>query len=157
MCLDPITMMTVGTVISGAGTVLGGFSAMKTGRAQAAQLQQQAQLRQAKAQFDSEMVMRRFERNRGSKLAGIAATGISAESFYDVLADDAAEAALEREAIKFGATADVANLQARANDVRAQGDAAFVGSLFSAAGSMASGFGKKYAVLTKSDALLRDY
>lgn len=135
-------MMLVGTGISAAGSIAGGISANKTAKANAAALEEQARLRQEKGKYDIETQDRQFRRQQGKVLSAVGASGVSAASFLDILADDAAESALEKQAIKFGADADSSNLKRQASIQRQQGRAAMIGSIFSAAGSLASGYGK---------------
>lgn len=136
--------MVVGTVISGAGQVVGGISANQTAKANAKGLENQARLREEKGKYDVAAEERRFARDQGTKLAQIAKSGLAGASFYDVLNDDAEESALAKEAIKFGAVADATNVRNQAESVKAQGKAALVGSVFAAAGTVASGAGNAY-------------
>lgn len=141
MC-DPFTLMAVGTAVSAAGTVATGYMGMKAGEANADGYRQQAIMREEKAKFDSSQAITRFQRTQGQAIANIGTTGISIESFSDVLADSAIESALEVEAIKWQGTAEANNLRFQADAQEYQGKAAFIGSLFAAAGQVAGGVGK---------------
>jgi len=135
-------MMIAGTAISAAGTVLGGISSYQTGKANEKALNAQADARLEKGKYDTEQADIRFRREQGKVLAGIGTSGVDARSFLDVLTDDAAESSLEKQSIKFGATVDSNNLRYQGKVQRAQGKAALIGSIFSAAGTVASGYGK---------------
>lgn len=142
MCIDPVSMMVIGTVVSAAGTVAGGISSYQAGNANAKGLQEQARLRELKGKYDVEAADRQYRREQGKVLSGVAASGGTAVSFLDVLRDDAAESALEKAAIKFGAKVDATNLRNQASFAKSQGKAALIGSLFSAAGTAMTGMGK---------------
>lgn len=142
MCADPATMMVVGATVTAGGELYGGLSADKAGRQAQAQLEQQAQLRIAKGEYDAEDARVRFVRDKGAKVASAANSGTSMESFADVFADDAAEAALERQTIRYGAQMDAANLRAQGQAMRERGQNAKIGSMFAAAGSIFSAAGK---------------
>lgn len=149
MCIDPVSMMVIGTVASAGSQLVGGMSSMSTANSNAKALQQQAYLREQKGEYDVEQADRRFRREQGKVLAGLAVSGVDASSFYDVLNDNASESALEKKTIRYGATADANNLRHQAMTTKAQGKAAFIGSIFSAAGTVASGYGKVGAMQTK--------
>lgn len=142
MCADPATMMVVGAAVSAGGELYAGISADKAGRQAQAQLEQQAQLRIAKGEYDAEDARIRFVRDKGTKVAAAANSGTTMESFADVFADDAAEAALERQTIRYGAQMDAANLRAQGQAADQKGRNAKIGSMFSAAGSIFSAAGR---------------
>ena len=157
MCMDPVTMMVAGTAISGAGQVFGGIQASRSSRANAAMLEQQAALRLAKGEADAADAQRRYDRAAGTTMATAAASGISIESFYDIFADDAAEASLERKRLKAGAAADAGNIRAQASATRSQGQNALVGSLFAAAGTVFNNAGRARSARVVGPANQPDY
>lgn len=141
MC-DPFTLMAVGTAVSAAGSLASGYMGMQAGKANAAGYRQQAILREEKAKYDSAQAITRFERTQGQAVANIGTTGLSIESFSDVLADSAVESALEVEAIKWQGHAEANNLRFQAATQEYQGKAAMISGIFSAVGQAAGGMGK---------------
>lgn len=137
MC-DPITA----GVISAGGAIYGGLSANRTARENAALLERQAVLRHEKAKVDIEAADIRARRALGSRDAAIGASGATAASFSDVIADDLATSALEKRLIKYGAAVDSANYRFQAQQQRQAGTDALIGAAFSAAGSVAGGYGR---------------
>lgn len=138
MC-DPVSALIAGTVISAGGQMMGGITAYQQGNANAKALNSQAKLREEKGKFDAEMADREFRRQAGVVRARVGSTGIEATSFSDIFADDAAEAALKKKAIKFGATVDANNLRFQASAEKSRGTSALVSGFIGAAGSVASG------------------
>jgi uncharacterized protein YajQ (UPF0234 family) len=139
MCADPIT---IGTVVSMAGSVVQGVQGMQAGKANAASLNQQARNREEKAKFDIEQTTRDFTRKQGKTLAVIGGSGVDSRSFSDILADDIAEKNLAVAAIKTGAQADASNLRSQASAAKSQGMGAMIGGLFGAASAGAAGYAK---------------
>jgi hypothetical protein len=112
----------------------------QTARVNAAALEQQAQIRLQKGEFDADQAINKYERLAGQARANIGVTGISADSFGDVLADSAMESALEVKAIRWGAAHEAKNLQFQASVQRANAKAAKVGGIFGVLGSALKGF-----------------
>lgn len=83
-----------------------------------------AETRMKKAAFDIETSKRAAGRQAGTVRAKVATSGFSQESFSEVLADDAAEAALEQSAIRYTAELDAYEAryqgQQEAKQLRAQ-------------------------------------
>jgi len=150
MCIDPVTATVVGTAITSGGTLMSGISANKTGQANQKALESQADLREQKGVYDEEQARNRYTRSRGTTIARMAGSGLDLTTFIDVLNDDAAEAATERKAIRFGAQVDAANIRFKGASSAAEGKGALVGSVFSAAGTAFAGYGKATAMRAKS-------
>jgi hypothetical protein len=134
---------TAASVVSAGSQVAGSLHAgeMKSGiaSANARLFDEQAKARIEKGKFDAQTAMRNYSRAKGTALSRIASSGVSAQSFYDVLADDAAEAALQRKAIKYGAQAEADNLRFQAAGQRLEARAAKDGARIAAIGNAASG------------------
>lgn len=142
MCIDPVSLTLISAGASAAGSLFSGFSSYQNGKANAAALEVQAKNREEKAKFDVERADNKFQRVQGTARNVAAASGIDVKSFYDVLADNAAESALEKEAIRYGAELDVSNLKSQAAASRKNGTAALVGGAIGAVSAVAGGYGK---------------
>jgi len=145
MC-DPASMVMASGTMGAAGSLFGGVSSMQAGFANSDLLNRQAALRQEKARVDIEAADIRFRRASGERNAGIGTTGISADSFSDVIDDDLKTSSLEKRLIQYGADVDSANLRMQAKMAKSQGIQRFVGSIFSAGGQMAGAYGKAYSL-----------
>lgn len=153
MC-DPASLFLASSVAS-AG--MGAVSSLQAGKAEdaaaksnASAARAQGQLAVQKGVFDAEESKKRFEKNKGVVESRIATSGIDAASFYDILSDDAAEAALEQSAIRTGAKNNQNTQEFNARNMEAQGKAAKSASymkagasVIGAVGSYASGGGFK--------------
>jgi hypothetical protein len=154
MCMDPVS---AGFAIGGAaldafGSIMGGKSEAQTGRMNAGLLNDMASEREFKAAFDADTRLKKaaFDIENAKRAAGrksgtvrsmIATTGFSQDSFSEVLADDAAEAKLEQDAIKYTGDLDAYEIRYRgqqeakqlraqaAGQMRAADDAEFAGSI----------------------------
>ena len=153
MCMDPVSAVLIaGTAVSAAGTIYGGISSKKAADANAAQAEQQAALRRQQALVDIETADRNQRRVMGKTLAAIGTSGVDARSFLDVINDDLQEGALEKIKIKYGGENDAKNLQTGAANTRRAGKAALIGSVFSAAGTAAQGYGRVSSYQTRASA-----
>jgi len=136
MCVDPVTMMMVGGAVGAAGNLFAGFSAKQTADTNAAALENSAQQRAEKEKFDTERADNRFRRVQGAVIAKAGSTNIDLSSFSDVLADDAKESALEKQAIHVSSQIDQQNLRFQAAGQKAAGKTALISGIFNAAGSV---------------------
>ena len=143
MC-DPVSLTLGSAAIGAVGSLYGGLSANRAARDNAALLDRQSALRMEQARVEQESADIRARRAAGSRNAGIGTTGVTAESFSDVINDDLQSTALEQRLIQYGALTDSQNLRAKAGNMRKQGSEALIGSVFSAAGQIADGSGKAY-------------
>lgn len=143
MC-DPVSaLIGVSTAINVAGSVTKGLAAKQTADTNAAALEQQIAQREEKAKYDVELADRKYRRQAGAVRAAIGSTNLDISSFSDVLADDAAESALEKAAIKSGALVDEKNLYFQAQGQRQAGQNAQTGMYFNVAGDFANGFTRR--------------
>ena len=140
-------MCDIATGLMGASAVIGAAGALKSGTAaknqadsEAALYRSQQAARLQKAEFDVETARRKYERNRGTVEARAADTGIDSANFYDILADDAEEAALERAAIRYTGKNEAAMLEYQASAASRRGKDAQTASYFNAAGAVVSSF-----------------
>lgn len=140
MCMDPVSVMTIGAVVGAAGSLHAGASKASQARGEAALYESQAAARIQKAEFDAETSRRRYERNKGAVEARAAGTGLQMENFYDILADDSAEAALERAAIRWSAQNEATMLQYQAGAARSRAKDEMIGAVFNAAGAVVSAY-----------------
>lgn len=140
-------MALVGTAISAGGSLMGGIQAQQSADANAAALEQQGVARREKGKYDAEAAQRDLTRNEGALTNRIAGTGVTQDSFSDVMADTIAEGKLAQAAIKWGADREIANLQFQADASRSKGQSALFSGLIGAASAGVAGYGK----VTKMD------
>ena len=130
--------------VSAAGSLSSASAGAKAHKASAAAFEQQAIMREQKGAFDAQQAIHRYDRNRGQTVASIGTTGLSLESFSDVLADSAVESALEVKAIKYGAKAEADNLRFQAAGQRVQAKTTRQAGTLSAVGTMLGAGAKAY-------------
>lgn len=142
MCADPISLsfMAVSAGISAAGALSSGAAQASAHGGNAAMLESQARLRMEKADFDIAAAERRFRKNEGVVVARAASTGIDMRSFSDILADDASESALEREAIRWSAQNESNFLMFQSEAQRRQASDARTAGYFNAAAGVVNAF-----------------
>lgn len=157
MC-DPVSAISAG--VGAVGAIAQGSSAAQTSSTNAAihqynaqVLRQNAEIKRQKAEFDVGTSDREFKRVQGKSEAAIGASGIDARSFFDVLADDAAEHALERKTIRLNAEIDAYNLetQAQGQEVQAEVErraaaSAKKSSFLNVASAIVGGFGRSQQI-----------
>lgn len=129
----------IGSLGSG---ILGGVSGLMNYKA----LNAQADLQIQKGEFDAARAADKFRRTQGQAIANIGATGISLDSFGDVLADNVMESALEQKAIMYGAYSAARNLRSQASGALVSAGAAFIGGTFGAAGQYMAGQARALAL-----------
>lgn len=142
MCVDPATAVMVSTGISAIGSMASGVMKASEARANAAALETAAQQRQEKAKFDIERADVQYRRQLGSVQARIGTTGIDTSSFSSVLADDAKESALQKQAIQVGADVESQNLRFQAGGQRMSATSDIVSGAFGAAAAVGKGYGQ---------------
>lgn len=135
MC-DPFSLAVTSGVVGAAGSLYSGVQQSSAMKANAAALDVQAKAREDKAAFDLERSGVKFAQQQGAARAVMATSGFTTESFSDVLANDVAEAELEKAAIRMGATNDVRSIRTQAANTRSQAGGVVIGSMFSAAGAV---------------------
>lgn len=147
MC-DPVSLTVGATVVktglSVAGSLAAGSAKDGAAKANASLLDEQAKSRLEKGKYDEEIARRQYGRALGTNLAKIAGSGVDARSFYDVLADDAMEAALQRKSIRYGANAEAKNLRFQAAGQRAEGRDARRASFIQAGTAVVEGAASLY-------------
>lgn len=132
--------MGVSAAVGAAGALHAGRASRKQADSESALYQAQAAARLQKAEFDAETSRRKWVRQEGAVVNRAASTGIDTTNFYDVLADDAQEAALERAAIRWSAKSEAAMLQYQADAAQRRGRDAQTASYFNAAGAALNAF-----------------
>ncbi len=151
MCMDPVSIALIaGTAATAGGQLYSGIAGNKAAKENASALEQQAELRKEKGEYDVAEATRRHVRDAGTKQAAAAATGIDVQSFADIFADDSAESALEVSAIRYGANADAYNIQRNAASTRTSGKNGMVASVFAAAGTVGTAYGKRASIKSPS-------
>lgn len=143
MC-DPVSALVAG--VSAAGSIVSGMSKASTAKSNAAALESSAEQRLEKAKFDEDAAERRYRRQEGAVQALIGKTGVDAESFADVLADDHAESLLERKAIRYNAEVDANNLRFQASGQRVAAKNAMIEAAFGVATAVAGGVGRSQQI-----------
>lgn len=104
MCMDPMTMMLVGsTVLSAAGSVMEGTAADAAGKMQNKAYEQQGQADAQASAFEIARERKKQELAAGAARAQVGASGVALTgSPTDVLVDQAGQGQLDIEAIKYG-------------------------------------------------------
>lgn len=154
MCVDPVTL-----AIMGASAAVGVVGAAQTSKSQQAaayanaqQVEEQAAERIKKGEFDAAESAREAFRQRGVVSARIGDSGIDAASFSDIMADDASEAALEREAIRYSSKAEANLLRRQGANFRTQAKDAEKAGYINAATAVVGAAAQGYKAGTKTGA-----
>lgn len=146
MCTLPVGMAAAGAAIGAIGNISAGRAAAANASRNAALYEQQAALRMEQAQYEIGKQDRLYRRQAGNVQAQISASGIDPRSFSDVLADDAAENKLAKDAIAWSAQNDASQLRFQAQSQRIAGRDAVRASYFGAASSIVGGFTNYYGM-----------
>lgn len=141
MCEIATALMGISAAVGGASALSGGAAAKSQAASEAALYRAQAAMRLEKAKYDTEVAQRNFSRKEGTVDAQIGTTGIMAGSFSDVKADDAEEASLERQAIRWSSQNEANMLEYQANAAERRGSDAQTASYFGAASAVVGAFG----------------
>jgi hypothetical protein len=136
----PLLIMGASAAIGVAGAFQAGSSAKNQADGEAALYRAQAAARLAKAEFDAETSHRKYRREKGQVEARASGSGVSLESFYDVMNDDAMEAALERAAIRWSAQSEASMLEYQASAAERRGKDTKTASYINAVGAVVSPF-----------------
>lgn len=146
MC-NPAIIFWVGTAISAAGAIQQGMVAKETGKANQRIGKIMADDARARGDADAAAHKRKVAAFKGEQIAAFGASGAEIESgsSLEISADTAQIGELEVLRIRNNAEREAFGLEASGNIARAQGDAAFTSSLFSAVGTVASGVSTKWA------------
>lgn len=132
--------MGAAAAIGAGGALFGGASARRQADGEAALYRAQAAARLAKAEFDADTAHRKYRREAGQVQARGAGSGLDLGNFYDVMADDAMESALERAAIRWSAKTEASMLEYQAKSAIQKGKDAQTASYFKAAGAVVGAF-----------------
>lgn len=132
--------MGASAAIGAAGALRSGMSARSQADSEAALYRAQAAARLAKAEFDVDTAHRKYRRTKGQGEARAGGSGVSLDSFYDIMNDDAMESALERSAIRWSAKSEAAMLEYQASAAVKRGKDAQTASYINAAGSVVNAF-----------------
>ena len=141
MC-DPITAITA--VSAGVG-IFGQIKAGKAAKKAGAQTQQSyekvAATRMERIGYDMQQLDRDYNQNVGNALTAIGTTGISRTSFYDVLADGAAEHKVAQDALAYTAHTEAQQLRDQGGVAYQSGKDQKKASYFNAASTGVSALG----------------
>ncbi|NNG04033.1 MAG: hypothetical protein HKM95_08020 [Inquilinus sp.] len=127
--------MGLGSIISAAGAVVGALSGLSAGNENARLAAYQAERERERTRVELER-QRRFARQvAGTQQVQFAAAGVRGDSgsALDILADTAADAALDARLIEAGGSLREAAAMSEAKLQRSQGRSVFVGGLLSGA------------------------
>lgn len=109
----------IGGIVSGIGSLMGSRSNAAAARAQARFHDRQAAMERQRGAFEGARAMDKARRLRGRQVANFAASGVQLSgSPGSVIDDSAAEAALDVQAIRYGAEARASNEQFQAQQSR---------------------------------------
>jgi flagellar biosynthesis component FlhA len=140
MCYDPGTMMIIASMAMGAGQIYSGMEANKAAKAQAAQIEEQAQI--AKAESDRAAEQKSTERRRflAEQRMAYLASGVSLEGTPMIVQGDTwNEFQQEIEAIRRSGAAQYGFAMKEATTARKTGRAQLVSGFLSGAGTMGMG------------------
>lgn len=151
-------IQTVGTIAGVGGTIATGLAANAAAKSQADQLEQQANDAKGKASIEAQQ----YDRQRRLALSRIrnvaAASGFSADdpTTLDILGDTDAYGTYQADLVRYGGSNRAAGLMSQAAASRQTGAANLVGSVASAAGTLASstmGWAQKYGEAPEAGAM----
>ena len=143
MCEPTMALFAISGAIGAAGSLQAGSAAASAHKSNASAYDFMRTNRLEKAAFDVSQADRKFSRFSGTRDAQIGASGISADSFSDVRADDAGEHALENAATMWSAHNEATMLQFQSDSERVKAKDAKVAGYLNAASSVvkaASGY-----------------
>lgn len=130
-------MGSLGSVITAGGQLYAGFSDRAQARRAARVDQENARLSLLAGEQDAMAVLREARFQQGAASAGIGQGLLTGGSVATVLTDSARAAELDIERLRAAATAEADNLYRSAVERRKQGNAALIGSVIAAAGTLA--------------------
>lgn len=145
MCIDPVTLGVIGTMVSVAGSIASGAQAQAQAEAQAKAYEQQAQADSQAAGYEAQRERRQQELRAANARAQVGASGVAmAGSPTEVLVANAREGELDIQAIRYGSQIRQNNLRTQAEISRMQGKGAMVAGIFEAGAGLATGLSKLY-------------
>ena len=126
--------------VSAAGSIVSGIAGSQSYRAQAAYADRQAQLTRQKGAYESARLRDQHDRQLASMRGQYLSSGIALSgSAADVLADSAAEASLDEQAIRFGSEINAGNLEYQGKMARANASNAMIGGFLDAGAGFVKG------------------
>lgn len=140
MCIDPVSLTVISTVIGAAGSIAQGQQAQAAAEANARALEQQAEAERKAAGYE---IMQQDRQNRLATSAARAQVGASGVGFQgspsEALLANVGQQQLDLEAIRYGSTIKQNNLRDQAAISRFQGKQAKTASFINAGGTLISG------------------
>jgi hypothetical protein len=145
MCIDPVTLGVIGTMVSVAGSIASGAQAQAQAEAQARAYEQQAQADSQAAGYEAQRERRQQELRAANARAQVGASGVAmAGSPTEVLVANAREGELDIQAIRYGSQIRQNNLRTQAEISRMQGKGAMAAGLINAGSGLVSGLSGLY-------------
>lgn len=130
MCLDPITAIVAGTVLTAGAQVASGI-------AQGQVYDRQAGIERQRAGYEADRAQEDAKRLLGRSIASAGSSGLTIDSFTAPILDNATEMALDEAAIRYGGEARATSLEASASSARFGGFLGAAGTVGSAVASAA--------------------
>lgn len=137
MC-DPVSATIAAGALSATGSLISGDAASSAHKANAAQYEQQKLSVDQNTAIDVDAANRDYRLAVGRNNAAAGKSGVDPTAFYDILADDAAQANLTIQKIRYDGESAKNGLTTAARNERNAGRSAKIGSYFQAAGNIAS-------------------
>jgi hypothetical protein len=145
MCIDPVTLGAIGTLVSVAGSIASGAQAQAQANAQAKALEQQAQADNQAAGYEAQRERRQQELRMANARAQVGASGVAlAGSPTEVLVANAREGEMDIQAIRYGSQLRQNNLYTQAGIAKMQGKQAMTAGLINAGSGLVSGLSSLY-------------
>lgn len=139
MC-DPVSLTVAGAVIGAGGSLYSGFQQAGAYRDQARFAERAAVMEGQAGRYEMERVKSRNDRALAGMRQQFISGGIALEgSAKEVIADSAAEASLDEQAILYGAKVRSDNKRFEAKLARSNARSAIIGGFINAAGSIIGG------------------
>lgn len=139
MC-DPVSLAIAGGVVTGAGSLYSGFTASQSYQDQAKVADRQAVMEGQAGRYEQQRVKARNDRVLGDQRQQFISSGIALEgSAQEVIADSAREAALDEEAVLYGAQVRAENKRFESRLARSNAQSALIGGVIGAASGVMGG------------------
>lgn len=157
MC-DPVSLAIAGGVTAGAGSLYSGFTASQSYNDQARIADRQAVMEGQAGRYEQQRVKARNDRILGDQRQQFISSGIALEgSAQEVIADSAREAALDEEAVLYGAKVRSENRRFEARLARNNATSAMVGGVLNAASNVVGGLSSASTLATERTMLTNPY
>lgn len=131
----------IGAIVSAAGSLFSGMMQAQSYKAQAAQMERQAQIERQRGEFESQRERERHRRVAGEQRAAYLASGVALEGTpTDVIIDSGQENEIDIQTIKYGAKIRADNYSYSARIAKMNAGHAMAGGAIGALSPLIGGF-----------------